>query len=404
MPRLTTVADHTAAVLGLVPGALPGQRVPLPSALGTVLAEPLVSTADLPGFDNSAMDGYAVKAVDLSDTPTTVPVSADIPAAPQTGEQRPLVPGTAARIMTGAPIPPGADAVIKVEWTDGGTDAVTMYQPVEAGVNVRHRGEDVRAGVELLSAGTVMGPAQLSAAAAFGHGELLVHRRPRVCVISTGSELVEPGQPTSLPLGAIFDSNSFALQALASRADADAIRVVAVGDDDPAHARRVLDRAAETSDLIVTTGGVSAGAYEVMKDVLASEPTVQFLPVAMQPGRPQGLGTYAGVPILTFPGNPVSAFVSFKLFAEPLIRKLAGWTRPTPLWKRATLAERVMPRESLHTFPRAHLNAATNRVSLIGGPGSHLMAALARANCLISVPPGEELLHAEAEVQILTYG
>lgn len=400
---MSTVTEHTAAVLALVAGPLPSEQVALSSALGTVLAKPLIANADLPGFDNSAMDGYAIRATDLSDTPVTLPVSADIPAAPQMEQQPSLPAGHAARIMTGAPIPPGADAVVKVEWTDAGTDAVRIEQPVGVGVNIRRRGEDARAGVEVLSAATVLGPAQLSAAAAFGHGEVLVHRRPRVCVISTGSELVEPEHCSSLPLGAIYDSNSFALQALAARADADAVRLVAVGDDDPEHARRVLDQAAETSDLIITTGGVSAGAYEVVKDALAGVPTVQFLQVAMQPGRPQGFGTYAGVPILTFPGNPVSAFVSFKLFAEPLIQKLAGWARPTPAWRRATLAERVMPRESLHTFPRAHLNAATNRVSLIGGSGSHLMAALARANCLISVPPGQDILHAETEVEILAY-
>jgi len=400
---MPTVPEHLAAILALVSRPLEPIDLRLADALGCVLTEPLIASFDLPRFDNSSMDGYAVHSADVQRTPVTLPVVDDLAATGRDGELAHLPAGCAARIMTGAQMPPGADAIVRVEWTDGNAEAVRIDQSVPAGQDLRRRGEDVISGDVVLPAGSTMGAAQLSLAAAFGRPTINVFRRPRVCVVSTGSELTEPAADVQLRAGAIFDSNSVALQALATRADADSVRLLAIPDDDLDFARAALTQAAQECDLLITTGGVSAGAYEIMKDVMLDERSVEFVKVAMQPGKPQGFGLFAGTPILTFPGNPVSAFVSFKLFAQPLIRKLAGHRNPTPDWRSATLAQPVTPRREVHMFPRAILDGSTNTVHFTGGSGSHLVGSLAQSNFLVNVPPGDQPLPVGTEVTGLTY-
>jgi molybdopterin molybdotransferase len=379
--RLASVDEHLARVLSLV-GNTPLERIPLADCLGLAIAEDLRSPVDLPPFDNSAMDGYAVRARDIRDAPVELPVTDDIPAGKT--ELTQLTAGTAQRIMTGAPVPPGADAVVQVELTDGGTESVLINGEVEPGAHIRRAGEDVRAGDVVLRAGMELGPPQLGLAAAVGAGELPVRRRPRVLVLSTGSELVAPGNPL-LP-GQIYESNGVMLAAAIRSVGALAEVLSFVPDDVEAFHKALADRL-ESADLIVTSGGVSAGAYEVVKDAFTGN-GVEFRKVAMQPGMPQGAGKYRGVPVVTLPGNPVSAQVSFEVFLRPALRAAMGHAviqRPT---RTAVIDEGLHSPPGRRQFRRGLYDPTAGTVRLVGGPGSHLLSALAVANCLIIVPEG----------------
>jgi len=402
------VAEHAAAVAALfTPTAT--ETVALAGALGRVLAADLASPVALPPFANSAMDGYAVRSADLGEHPVALPVAADIPAGRTDGP--PLAAGTAHRIMTGAPLPAGADAVVQVEWTDAGTERVTIDRAVAAGQNVRGAGEDVTAGQVVLPAGTLLGPAQVGLAAAVGAGTLPVRRRPRVLVLSTGSELVAPGEP--LRHGQIHESNGPMLAAAVTDAGgtAELLRFV---PDDVATFLGTLDdalaaRGDDPVDLVLTSGGVSAGAYEVVKDAFslprsAAEPGhetdrgVTFTKVAMQPGMPQGLGRHHGplgdVAVVTLPGNPVSSLVSFEVFVRPALRAAAGHPQPARPRVRARLAETLDSPAGRRQFRRGRIDAVAGTVSTVGAAGSHLLAALARADCLLVVD--EDTTHVEA--------
>ena len=320
---MRSVDDHVAAVLGLGE-PLGGEPVDLSRALGLVLACDLPALVPVPPFDNSAMDGFAVRSVDVAAPPVTLRVTGDIPAGCR--EPHAIGAGEAARIMTGAPLPEGADAIVPVEDTDIAPGPVPLpprvqvRAPARPGRHIRRRGEDLAQGEVALTAGTVLTPAAVAAAASVGYGEVAAIRRPRVAVIATGAELRPPGQP--LGHGQIPDSNSLLLSGLVRQFGAEAH--TATTSDDPEEFRAVLDEAAAGADLILTTGGVSVGAFEVVRQATGAR--CEFVTVAMQPGKPQGIGDYAGVPLLAFPGNPVSVFVSAWLFARPLIARLAGGT------------------------------------------------------------------------------
>jgi len=323
-----TVAEQLEFVLGSV-APLPPVRVALDAARGLVLAEDVLTVTDTPPFDNSAMDGYAVIRSDLlaasPQNPITLPVIADLAAG--TAENPRLSRGQVARIMTGAPIPDGADAVVPIEDTDEGTDTVTIVQAPAAAAHVRRAGEDAHAGDRVLRAGSVLWPTRVAAAASAGTSTVLVHPAPRVAVISTGSELVTPGSPTRR--GQIPDSNSFLLSTAVAEAGAVPVRIGAVPDDDDV-LRALLTELAGTVDVIVLSGGVSVGAYDVVKAVLKPLGTVHFGPVKMQPGKPQGFGRWpatdgAHAPLIfALPGNPVSAYVSFEVFVRPALQRLLG--------------------------------------------------------------------------------
>ena len=393
---MRTVEEHQAAVSALLP-PLPEESVPLATAHGRVLARDVAAAVALPGFDNSAMDGYAARRAEVggaAERPVRLPVAEDIPAG--RSDVVPLAPGTVHRIMTGAPLPPGADVVVPVELTDGGTEVVEIRDSPAAGTHLRRAGEDIAAGAVALSAGSPLGAAQLGLAAAVGLTELPVRRRPRVLVLSTGSELVAPGEP--LAPGQIYESNSLLLAAAVEEAGGLPRRLHFVPDDVDQFLATVRAQLA-TADLLITSGGVSAGAYEVVKDAFRGLGTVEFGKVAMQPGGPQGAGTVDGVPVVTLPGNPVSAFVSFEVFVRPALRRALGHASPERLRAPARLTGPLRSPPGRRQYLRGRYEAG--EVSQVGGPGSHLVAHLARANCLVVVPEDVTELAAGAEVDVV---
>ncbi|MDQ1625374.1 MAG: molybdopterin molybdotransferase [Actinomycetota bacterium] len=358
-------------------------------AHGCILADTVQAEGDLPAFDNSSMDGYAVRLADVASAtesaPVKLPVVGDIAAGSQSAYS--VQPGLSTRIMTGAPIPAGAEAVVPIEWTDQGIASVTIRQAPKPGENVRRQGEDVKAGEVVLEAGTRLGPGQIGLLAAVGRDRVRVRPRPRVVIISTGSELVEPGQVTGS--GQIHESNSYILTTAAREAGATVFRVGIVPDEQRKLSDTLEDQLIR-ADLVLTSGGVSVGAYDVVKEVLSRLGTVQFEQVAMQPGKPQGFGTIGpdSTPIITLPGNPVSSYVSFEVFVRPVIRRMLG---VEPLGRpivRAAATEGFDSPAGRRQFARAWLTVEGGRyvVRPVGGPGSHLVGDLAQANCFIVVP------------------
>ncbi|MEV6179735.1 gephyrin-like molybdotransferase Glp [Streptomyces sp. NPDC052015] len=429
--RLWTVDEHLEDILATVRPLEPIE-LQLPDAQGCVLVEDVTVPVSLPPFDNSSMDGYAVRVADVAgaseDFPAALEVVGDV-AAGQAAELLHVGPGQAARIMTGAPLPPGAETVVPVEWTDGGlgegpvdgmrarslapeqaTGHVRVYRPAEARAHVREKGSDVKAGDRALEAGTVLGPPQIALLAAIGRGTVRVRPRPRVVVLSTGSELVPPGE--ELRSGQIYDSNSFALTAAARDAGAIAYRVGAVADDADTLRSTIEDQLVR-ADLVVTTGGVSVGAYDVVKEALShvgdedeAGSGIEFRRLAMQPGKPQGFGSIGPdhTPLLALPGNPVSSYVSFELFARPAIRTLMGLQDVHRPITRATLTtdKALTSPQGRRQFLRAAYAEGTVRP--VGGAGSHLVAALAHADALIVVPEDVESVEPGAEVEVVLLG
>lgn len=396
---MRSVEEHRRVVAGLVT-ARPPRAVPLADALGLVLAEEVVAGVSLPGFDNSAMDGYAVLAADVATAsdaaPVRLPVAEDIPAGRT--DIPTLAPGTAHRIMTGAPLPHGATAVVPVEATDGAVDTVTIRARAGEGQHIRRAGEDVIAGTTVLQAGQVLTPAALGLAAALGLRELTVTPRQRVLVVSTGTELVSPG--TELAPGQIYESNGVMLAAAVRDAGAEVVASPTTGDDVEVF-RETLRAHAGDADLILTTGGVSAGAYEVVKDALGGPSGgVEFVKVAMQPGMPQGAGVLEGTPTVTLPGNPVSALVSFEVFVRPALRAAMGMTHPDRPRRTAMLTEDLTSPRGKRQFRRGVLDAATDTVTSYGPPASHHLRWLASANCLLEIDEDTSEVASGSRVQV----
>jgi molybdopterin molybdotransferase len=396
--RLRSVDSHRAAVAALVK-PLPGVRLPVADCLGLVLAEDVTAPVSLPPFDNSAMDGYAVRSVDVigasEETPVKLPVTEDIPAGRT--DVVPLLPGTAHRIMTGAPLPPGADTVVQVELTDSGTERVYVFAAVALGTHLRRTGEDVREGTTVLTAGTVLGPPQLGLVAALGLDTLPVRRPPRVLVLSTGTELVEPGRP--LAPGQIYESNSV-LIAAAVREIGGVAHVLRFVPDDVDELHAALHPHVDDHDLLITTGGVSAGAYEVVKDALTGQ-GVEFVRVAVQPGGPQGFGHYRGLPVVTLPGNPVSAALSFELFVRPALLGALGHANVDRPRVRAQVSTSLRSPAGKQQYRRGLYDAGGVQAVPVGGPGSHLLAAFASSNCLIEIPADVTEVPAGGEVELV---
>jgi molybdopterin molybdotransferase len=402
---MRSVEEHQQVIAGLVQSRPPVTTAP-GDALGLVLAADIVAALSLPGFDNSAMDGFAALATDIAaastEHPVTLPVTDDIPAGRT--DTQPLKPGTAQRIMTGAPLPPGATTVVPVESTDADFSTSSRQVQIRAatrdGQHIRRAGEDVAAGTTVLRAGQLLTPAALGLVAALGLAEVSVLPRPRVLVMSTGTELVAPGTPL-LP-GQIYESNAVMLAAAVRDAGAEVIASVMVGDDVAAF-RAALDAHAGQADLIITTGGVSAGAYEVVKDSLerGADSTVEFVKVAMQPGMPQGSGRVAGVPIVTLPGNPVSALVSFEVFLRPPLRAAMGLPADRPRIT-AILTEELTSPAGKRQFRRGVLAFEKGQAIATGygPPASHHLRWLASSNCLLDIPQGVDKVAAGSQVDV----
>lgn len=396
---MRSVGEHLAEILQIVHPLAP-LEIGLLDAHGCVLAEDVVAPAPLPGFDNSAMDGYAVRAADVTHVPCVLPVVGDVAAGPASPLR--VQPGLCVRIMTGAFLPPGADTVIPVEHTDGGLAQVRIDQVPRPGQHVRRAGEDVQAGETVMTSGTLLGASQVGLAAAVGRGRVFVRPRPRVVVLSTGDELVEAGQP--LHPGQLYDSNSVALTAACTEAGAQAYRVGIIADD----GRRLLDTLEDQlvrADVLLTSGGVSVGAYDVVKEVLSRLGTVGFHKVAMQPGMPQGFGVIGPdrTPVFALPGNPVSAMVSFEAFVRPALRRMLGAPQVHRPMVSAVTTEALRSPVGKRSYLRVRLEVRDGAyvVSTVSGTGSHLVAGLARANAFAVVPEDVTEVPAGAPVQVM---
>ena len=398
MSRLEDLSVSEALDLVLAQiDVLEAESVPLSDALGRILADPVVARDDLPPFANSSMDGYAVRAADLAgaskDSPVELRVLADIAAGMDLAIE--IKPGTSARIMTGAPLPLGADAVVPVEDTDEpwrGQDrslpqSISIYRSVESGAFVRYPGEDIRAGVTVLQAGHLLRPQEVGVLASLGIPRARVIRRPRVGVLSTGDELIDVEAPLSP--GKIRNSNSYA-QAAQVLALGGVPVMLGVARDTEADIRAKLDKAvAEQVDLLISSAGVSVGAYDKVKEVLNGSGNVAFWRVRMRPGKPLAFGTYRDIPYLGLPGNPVSAMVSFETFVRPAILKLGGHSNFERPRIQAILLEDVRS-DGRESYLRAVVTRdARGYVALTtGSQGSHILMSLVKANALLVVPEG----------------
>jgi len=379
-------------ILAAVPRQ-PTLRIPLDDALGTVLAEPLVSPLDLPAWTNSAMDGYAARSDDVhgatAERPIRLRVVEQIPAG--CFPSRTLQPGECARIFTGAPLPSGADSVIRQEDTDLGRDTVEIRSDRDAGANIRSAGEDIRRGETVLEAGTELGAAELGVLASLAVAHPLVFRRPRVGILGGGDEIVDVDQPEEILSGRkVASSNSHTLGALVRLAGGEPLDL-GLARDTPASLRQHLARAPEC-DLLVTTAGISVGEHDHLRDVVAEMGgSLDFWKLRMRPGAPVGFGRVLGIPWVGLPGNPVSAMVTFELFVRPAIRAMAGqrlsFRRTTPV----SAAEAISLRPTLQHFLRAIVTetASGPEARLTGPQGSGILTSMVRANALLVVPEGQ---------------
>ncbi len=373
---MATVEEHAARVAAMLQFSLGAETVSLGEALGRLTAKATLSPVDLPLFRNSQMDGFAVHAADVATVPATLPIVGEIAA--RAASPAFLEAGTAVRIMTGAVVPEGADAVIPVEDTTSTADQVSITRSRSTGDYVRDRGSDALAGSELLPSGQLLAARHLAVLAAAGLDTVLVAKRVRVAVITTGAELISAGE-TPEP-GQIYDANQVALIAAATSAGAEvtlARRVI----DEPALLLAALDEAVTVADVILTSGGISHGDYEVVRELL--EPRGAWVGhVAMQPGGPQATAVFEGVPVICFPGNPVSTQLSFEVFVAPLLRRFAGL--PPARRSMRALNESVRSVDGKRQFLRGRIEGES--VTPVSGPGSHLVAGLAAADCFIVIP------------------
>jgi molybdopterin molybdotransferase len=390
------VADATARILGDVSGTTPEETIAVARGLRRVLARDVSAPFDVPPADNSAVDGYAVRVSDLRPGGRArLRVVADLPAgAVYTGS---LEPRETLRIMTGAPMPRGADTVVPKELSEVTGDYVELGE-VEPGANVRARGEDVRSGSVVLHAGSVLRPQDLGLVASLGYADVRVHRRPRVALLSTGDEVAEPGRPRRA--GQIYDANRFSIGAMVESAGAEPIDLGIVPDLRDV-LRESLHQAAEAADVVVTSGGVSVGDYDLVKSVLAEIGGIDFWQVAMQPGRPLAVGRIARAQFFGLPGNPVASLLCFHLFVRPALWKLGGRTRLAPEYVTATAVEPMRKRMGRREFKRGVLRFTDSgfEVWTTGPQGSGILSSMVTANCLIileedrgDVQPGERVL------------
>ncbi len=407
MNRLS-VEEAAAQIIAAV-APLPSESVPLRDALGRVLARDVLSPVTLPPWDNSSMDGYAVRSSDVQAAGTGSRVMLDVLETVAAGSMatQPVRPGTAIRIMTGAPIPEGADTVIRVEDTDAGVHRVEIRDNRDAGRNVRPRGEDLRAGGVAVAAGTLLGPGAVGVLASVGAARVEVHRAPRVAVLTSGDELVDVGSIEEVRRGTrIVSSNSYSIGAAVRLAGGEPMDL-GIARDDPAVLRAALERA-RGADLVITTGGVSVGAFDFTREVVSAlGAEMKFWRVRMRPGAPVSFGMIGDTPWLGLPGNPVSALVTFELFARPAIRRMRGESRPYRRPVRVTVDEPVTINAPLTHFLRAVVSRNSDDqlfARLTGPQGSGLLTSMARANALLVIPPERQQVPRGEQVMALLLG
>ena len=410
MSGLRSVEEQLARVLAAV-RTLPGETVPTPESAGRTLAAPAVAAHDIPLFDNSAMDGFAVRAADVAtagpDTPIALRVVADLPAG--VSADPPLAAGETARIMTGSPTPTAADAIVPFEATAGGLanslDVIHVLEAPAPGAFIRRRGADLRAGDVVVEAGQRMGAFQVAAAVAAGADEVTVARAPRVAVVSTGSELIAPGE--TVRRGLIPDSNGPLLTGLVADADAEVVMIARVSDDGTAVAQVTADARAAGADVIIFTGGVSAGAYEPVRAAFDGHGEVEFAKISMQPGKPQAFGTVGdGCLVFGLPGNPVSVAVSFEVFVRPALLALQGRSVIHRAHLTMTAAEswKTPPGRRQYLPAVVDLAARTVRPATAGGSGSHLAGGLAQASAFAIVPAEVAVVAVGDELDVMLVG
>lgn len=392
---MLSVEEALERVLSYVSVLEPETR-PILDSLGQVLAEDVYAQFNIPPLDNSAMDGYAVRAEDTDGATESTPVRLEVideVAAGSVG-RKPVTSGTCVRIMTGAPIPPGADAVVQFEHTSEASrmgsghrvveDAVEIYRPVTRGQNVREAGEDVRQGELILRKGSTIRPAEVGVLASLGYAKVRVIRRPKVAVLATGDELVQVGK--KLPPGKIYNSNTYSVASQVLRYGAIPV-VLGIARDREEDLTAKIKQALEC-DLLITTAGVSVGDYDMTKKVLASEGEITFWQVRMKPGKPLAFGRIGKVPHLGLPGNPVSSMVSFEQFGRPAILKMMGKTEFRKPEIRAVLHGGVDNRDGRRCYYRAIVRnvAGVWHAYLTGPQGSGILTSMALANGLVIVP------------------
>lgn len=404
--NMLSVIEAQQAILATI-RPLDVERVELLNALGRVLAEDVVADIDLPPFDNSSMDGYALHAADLSgasrEQPVQLPIVADVPAGHPTDLVLPH--GAAARITTGAMVPRGADAVVPVEDTNDGARganplpaSIAVYRALQPGDFVRHAGDDVKRGERVLAAGTVIRPAEIALLAAVGRAQIAVYRRPRVALLATGDELVEPDQ-TPGP-GQIRNVNAYATASLVTQYGGAPIVLGIARDRFDQVAAKLEEAIGQGVDLIVASAGVSVGAYDLVKDAVAAHGSIDLWRVRMRPGKPLAFGNYRGVPFFGLPGNPVSAMLTFEQFVRPVLRVMAGhshWRKPTVT---VTLLDPITS-DGRETYARAQVQREGDRwfARINSKQDSNMLSGLAQSNALVIVPDGVTRLERGEAVQ-----
>ena len=386
---MLTYDQAIAQILGQI-APLPSLALPLLDARGCVLAEDLFAPQAVPPFDNSSMDGFAVRAADLARLPATLPIQGDIPAGALSLPT--LTPGQALRIMTGAPVPPGADTVVPVEDTEARGEDVAFLQPFEPGQNIRRAGEDVPAGSLVVASGSLVRPAEVGMAAVVGRATVRVHPRPRVAIISTGDELIEPGQ--ALQSGQIYNSNAYALAAQV--AEAGGIVTHRLHARDTADSLREAFDACAGADVLLTSGGVSVGDYDFVKAVFAERGTMDFWRVAIRPGKPVAFGRWGEPVFFGLPGNPVSSMVTFELFVRPALRRLRGLAEPSRPTVTARLTEDAGHTMGRQSYQRAVVTPEGGGYSVtpVSKQGSGMMRSMVLANALLVIPADVSIIPA----------
>ncbi|HEY7359024.1 MAG TPA: gephyrin-like molybdotransferase Glp [Ktedonobacterales bacterium] len=377
------------------------EKVALPDAAGRVLAQAIASQEEIPPFANSAMDGYALRSSDTQEATPQQPTRLRLVGIVQAGQvaERPVQPGEAMRILTGAPVPPGANAVIQQELTQTGEAWVEVRAPVAQWNNIRHPGEDIRRGTQVLAAGAILGPSEIGVLASLGVAEVVVYRRPVVAVLATGDELVEIHQ--ALRPGQIRNSNSYLIAAAVAAAGG-VPRRLGIARDQVEELRAKLQTAQE-ADLIITSGGVSVGDYDLVKDIMREQGVIDFWRVNLRPGKPLAFGRLGGTPLLGLPGNPVSAAVTFELFARPVLRKMQGFAQVLRPLVQARLLDSAPEGGNRRHYVRARVELRDGDfVARTTGPqDSHILTSMVGANALLVIPENSPPVSAGEVVQAM---